>query len=99
MGSTAVPQNKEDKKVEEEKVEEAPAPVKNLWSADFLAKNKAHQAKVEEAIKEEEKPKSSFSFGPPATGDKPAFSFGTPATTTADAKPIVFGVPSTAVPQ
>ena len=95
----AVSQNKEDKKGEEEKEEEAPAPVKNLWSADFLAKNKAHQAKVEEAIKEEEKPKSSFSFGPPATGDKPAFSFGTPATTTADAKPIVFGVPSTPAPE
>ena len=85
----AAPQKKED---DEEKVE-APAPVKNLWGADFMAKNKAHQAKVQEAIEEEEKPKSAFSFVPPATGDKPAFSFGPPAT--GEKPAFSFGVPST----
>ena len=84
----AAPQKKED----EEKVE-APAPVKNLWGADFMAKNKAHQAKVQEAIEEEEKPKSAFSFVPPAMGEKPAFSFGPPAT--GEKPAFSFGVPST----
>ena len=55
-------------------------PVVNLWSADFMAKNKADRAKIQEAIEEEEKPKPAFSFAPSSTssgGDsKPAFSFG-----------------------
>ena len=45
-----------------------------------MAKNKADQAKIQEAIEKEEKPKSAFSFAPSSTnGDgesKPAFSFG-----------------------
>ena len=69
---------------EEKKVVESTAPptVKNLWSSDFLAKNKAHQAKVQESIEEEEKPKSVLSFALPASnggGDKPVFNFGTRA--------------------
>ena len=45
-----------------------------------MAKNKADQAKIQEAIEKEEKPKSAFSFAPSSTnGDgesKSAFSFG-----------------------
>ncbi len=40
---------KEDK-IQEDKKEEgdsAKTPVVNLWSAEFMAKNKAHQAKVQ----------------------------------------------------
>ena len=47
---------KEDK-IQEDKKEEgdsAKTPVVNLWSAEFMAKNKAHQAKVQKAIEEEE---------------------------------------------
>ncbi|OUS49314.1 nuclear pore complex protein [Ostreococcus tauri] len=43
---------------ESKKADDAPASkpvVKNLWSADFLAKNQEHQKKVQAAIDEEEK--------------------------------------------
>jgi len=72
------------------KVEEPPKidkPVMNLWSADFMAKNKEHQKKVQAAIEEEEgaaaaKPLKPSPFAPVSTAGSavpaPAFSFGIP---------------------
>ena len=74
---------------ESKKSDDAPASkpvIKNLWSADFLAKNQEHQKKVQAAIDEEEKASakpsgtpSPFAPAPATTGDKSAFAFGIPA--------------------
>jgi len=74
----------EDKSKE---VEMTKAPVVNLWGADFMAKNKAHQEKVRKAIEEEEnggglatKAAAPSPFAPTSTAAAPSpFAFGIPA--------------------
>ena len=78
---------KEDKIQEDKKKEgdSAKAPVVNLWSAEFMAKNKAHQAKVQKAIEEEEGGGS----GAPGKAAPSPFA---PTTKAAAPSPFTFGI-------
>ena len=78
--------SKQDKKNEGDL---AKPPVVNLWSADFMAKNKAHQAKVQKAIEEEE-----GGGGVAGAPGKAAPSPFAPTTTAAAPSPFTFGIPA-----
>ena len=78
--------SKQDKKNEGDL---AKPPVVNLWSADFMAKNKAHQAKVQKAIEEEEG--GGGAAGAPGKAAPSPFA---PTTTAAAPSPFTFGIPA-----
>jgi len=84
--ATTTTSKKQDKKNEGDL---AKPPVVNLWSADFMAKNKAHQAKVQKAIEEEEG--GGGAAGAPGKAAPSPFA---PTTTAAAPSPFTFGIPA-----
>ena len=91
FGTKTATTSKEETKKEDKKKEgdAAKPPVVNLWSAEFMAKNKAHQAKVQKAIEEEEG--GGAAAGAPGKAVPSPFA---PTTTATAPSPFTFGIPA-----